>query len=135
MKTRLLRRWNRLMDGVYACGATWNMSFWQKCLYAWFRLTGLDRLGKDAHSEFTSYYAAYHGLGYGIGPGILVWDISRKGMWMHNGRVNAWDWFYRRYRRYSKRWNSPDAVLKRAVSGTDRHRPRYNTFERKASCS
>jgi len=117
VKTRLLRKWNRLMAGIYAFDATWNMSFTQRCWYVWFRLTGLDRLGKDAHSEFTSYYAAYHGLGYGIGPGILVWDISRKGMRMHDGRVNAWDWFYRKYRRYSKRWNSPDAVLKRAATG------------------
>ena len=121
MKTKLLRRWNFLMDFLFIGGFTYNMSLLQKIGLASSYILNrkMRKLAYDAYLEFNEHHGDFHYLGYSVGIGIMAWRIRKDGIAMHDQRQNVWEAFAHKWRKHSKKWNSSEAKLKRVICGEE----------------
>ena len=121
MKVKLLKKWNLLMDFLFIGNCTYNMTLKQKIM--WFLSCTFDKkmraLARQAYEEFNEKQWRFHYLGYTIGIGVMAWRLSKDKCQMHMNRRNIWDVFAHKYRKYSKKWNSPEAKLKRIINGVN----------------
>ena len=109
------------MDFLFIGNCTYNMTLKQKIM--WFLSCTFDKkmraLARQAYEEFNEKQWRFHYLGYTIGIGVMAWRLSKDKCQMHMNRRNIWDVFAHKYRKYSKKWNSPEAKLKRIINGVN----------------